>query len=101
MSSTERLISRYQIGLISSINLLLMICTLLALNTDAWMPDVRPDLQTSKYTKLLSIRLTIICLFVSFVLLFLRSFCCWFINGKLCFSKLCLSCGIFAKPAAN
>ncbi|XP_017019931.1 semaphorin-1A [Drosophila kikkawai] len=46
MSSTGSPISRWQIGLISSINLLLMICTLLPIIVDAWMPDVRPDLQT-------------------------------------------------------
>ncbi|KAH8253965.1 hypothetical protein KR032_007875 [Drosophila birchii] len=46
MSSTGSLISRWQMGLISSINLLLMICTLLPIIVMAWMPDVRPDLQT-------------------------------------------------------
>ncbi|KAH8376140.1 hypothetical protein KR200_001838 [Drosophila serrata] len=51
MSSTGSPISRRQIGLILPINLLLllnmmMICTLLPLIANAWMPDVRPDLQT-------------------------------------------------------
>ncbi|XP_020817412.1 semaphorin-1A [Drosophila serrata] len=50
MSSTGSPISRRQIGLIYlPINLLLnmmMICTLLPLIANAWMPDVRPDLQT-------------------------------------------------------
>ncbi|KAH8250756.1 hypothetical protein KR038_007462 [Drosophila bunnanda] len=46
MSSTGSPIIRWQIGLISYLNLLLMVYTLLLINVYAWMPDVRPDLQT-------------------------------------------------------